>query len=148
MTGAGPAGFYVPISQSDVGEFIRIAVHTRGAAMTITPDIRIAVESLDPNLPVYDVMSMHGVIAKEINRDRLRLACSAGEVQKSGRVGVVTIGDGCGAVSGRISITVHGQALLLSAGDPGDAGRYASHAAFRILANLPTEVSAGGIEAP
>jgi putative ABC transport system permease protein len=65
MTGAGPAGFYVPISQSDVGEFIRIAVRARGATMTITPDIRVAVESLDPNLPVYDVMSMQGVIAKE-----------------------------------------------------------------------------------
>ncbi len=33
--------------------------------MTITPDIRTAVESLDPDLPIYDVMSMQRVITRE-----------------------------------------------------------------------------------
>jgi ABC-type antimicrobial peptide transport system permease subunit len=33
--------------------------------MTITPDVREAVESLDSNLPIYDVLSMNGVIAQE-----------------------------------------------------------------------------------
>jgi predicted permease len=65
MAGAGPAGFYIPMSHSEVGKFVRIAVRTRGAPMAVTPDVRAAVESLDPNLPIYNVISMQGVIAKE-----------------------------------------------------------------------------------
>ena len=65
MAGAGPAGFYTPMAQSEVGRFVRIAVRTRGAPNGVTPEVRAAVESLDPNLPVYDVVSMDGVIARE-----------------------------------------------------------------------------------
>jgi predicted permease len=60
-----PAGFYIPIAQSGVGTFVSIAIRTRGSPMTITPDVREAVESLDSNLPIYDVLSMNGVIAQE-----------------------------------------------------------------------------------
>lgn len=62
---ASPAGFYIPIAQSGVGTFVSIAVGTRGAPMRITPDVRAAVESLDRNLPIFEVLSMEDVIAKE-----------------------------------------------------------------------------------
>jgi predicted permease len=62
---ASPAGYYMPISQSPVGTLVSIAVRTRGAPMSITPDIRAAVQSLDTNLPIYEVLSMKEVIARE-----------------------------------------------------------------------------------
>jgi hypothetical protein len=65
MAGAGPAGYYIPMSQSEMGQFARIAVRTQGAPMAVTPDVRAAVESLDPNLPIYEVVSMPGLIDKE-----------------------------------------------------------------------------------
>jgi len=61
-----PAGFYVPIAQGSVGTFASIAARTGGNPTTITADVRDAVASLDPNLPIYDVMSMGGVIRKEM----------------------------------------------------------------------------------
>jgi len=65
MAGAGPAGFYIPISQSNVGELASIAVRTREEPMTISSQVRAAVASLDPDLPIYDVMTIERVIAKE-----------------------------------------------------------------------------------
>jgi predicted permease len=62
---ASPAGFYIPIAQSGVGTFVSIAIRTRSAPMRKTSDVRTAVESLDPNLPIYEVMSMERVIAAE-----------------------------------------------------------------------------------
>jgi predicted permease len=62
---SSPAGFYIPIAQSGVGTFVSIAIRTRGAPMAMTPDVRATVESLDANLPIYRVMSMEGVIARE-----------------------------------------------------------------------------------
>ncbi|MGD2154926.1 MAG: ABC transporter permease [Gemmatimonadales bacterium] len=60
-----PAGYYIPIAQSPVGTSVRIAIRTRGAPLAITSDVRAAVESLDRNLPIYEVLSMTDVIAKE-----------------------------------------------------------------------------------
>ncbi len=62
---ASPAGYYIPITQSPVGTSVRIAIRTRGAPLAITSDVRTAVESLDRNLPIYEVLSMTDVIAKE-----------------------------------------------------------------------------------
>jgi predicted permease len=62
---ASPAGFYVPIAQGFVGTFASIAVRTNGNPMIITSDVRDAVAAVDPNLPIYDVMSMDGVIGKQ-----------------------------------------------------------------------------------
>jgi predicted permease len=62
---ASPAGYYIPIAQSPVGTGVRIAIRTRGAPLAITSDVRTAVESLDRNLPIYEVLSMTDVIAKE-----------------------------------------------------------------------------------
>lgn len=60
-----PAGFYIPVAQSGVGTRVNIAIRTGGAPLAITPAVRATVESLDRNLPIYDVMSMNGVIARE-----------------------------------------------------------------------------------
>jgi predicted permease len=62
---SSPAGYYIPITQSPVGTSVRIAIRARGAPLAITSDVRAAVESLDRNLPIYEVLSMTDVIAKE-----------------------------------------------------------------------------------
>jgi predicted permease len=62
---ASPAGYYIPISQSPVGTMVTMALRTRGAPMSITPDVRLAVESLDANLPIYETLSMEERIATE-----------------------------------------------------------------------------------
>jgi predicted permease len=59
---ASPAGFYIPFLQSGVGNNVSVAIRTAGPPMAITPDVRRTVVSVDPNLPVYDVMSMAEVI--------------------------------------------------------------------------------------
>jgi ABC-type antimicrobial peptide transport system permease subunit len=61
-----PAGFYVPIAQASVGTLTSIAVRTGDSPMSITTDVRDAVASIDPNLPIYDVMSMNGVIRRQM----------------------------------------------------------------------------------
>jgi predicted permease len=63
--GASPVGYYIPIAQSDVANGVRIAVRTRGDAASLTPLLRSAVASLDPNLAIYDVNSMRRVIARQ-----------------------------------------------------------------------------------
>jgi len=57
-----PAGYYIPIAQSDVSNFVSIAVRAQGDPVAVTPGIRSAVASLDPNLAIYDVRSMRDVI--------------------------------------------------------------------------------------
>ena len=63
--GGSPAGFYIPISQSGVGNFVSIALRTRGAPLEKTSEVRAAVTSIDPDLPIFRVMSMDGVIAEQ-----------------------------------------------------------------------------------
>ncbi|MCZ6760168.1 MAG: ABC transporter permease [Gemmatimonadetes bacterium] len=60
-----PAGFYIPIAQSGVGNFVSIAVRTQGNPMTRTAEVQSAVRAIDTNLPIYRVMSMQGVIDRE-----------------------------------------------------------------------------------
>jgi predicted permease len=62
---ASPAGFYIPIAQSGVGNFVSMAVRTRDAPMSKTQDVRAAVTAVDPNLPIFQVMSMEGVIDRQ-----------------------------------------------------------------------------------
>ncbi len=62
---ASPAGFYIPIAQSGVSNFVSIAVRTSGPPMTKTSEVRQAVASIDRNLPIYNVVSMSGVIANQ-----------------------------------------------------------------------------------
>ncbi len=60
-----PAGFYIPISQSGVGNFVSIAVRTSGPPLSMVEAIRGAVVSLDPNLAIFNVLTMDGVIAQQ-----------------------------------------------------------------------------------
>ena len=62
---ASPAGFYIPISQSSVGNFVSIAVRTAGPPLGRVDAIRSAVTSLDPNLAIFNVLTMEGVIAQQ-----------------------------------------------------------------------------------
>lgn len=57
-------GFYVPLNQRDV-RFVSVAVRTAGTdPMAMLPDVRSVVSSLDPNLPLYNVLSMKEVVDK------------------------------------------------------------------------------------
>ncbi|MFG1690975.1 ABC transporter permease [Gemmatimonadota bacterium] len=62
---ASPAGFYIPIAQGGVGNFVSIAARTQGPPLAKTQDVRSAVASIDPNLPIFRVMSMEGVIERQ-----------------------------------------------------------------------------------
>jgi predicted permease len=62
---ASPVGYYIPIPQSDVANGVRIALRTRGDAATLTPLVRSAVASLDPNLAIYEVSTLHRVIERQ-----------------------------------------------------------------------------------
>jgi putative ABC transport system permease protein len=63
--GASPIGYYIPIAQSDVANGVRIAVRTRGDAAWLTPLLRSAVTSLDPNLAIFEVSAMRRVIERQ-----------------------------------------------------------------------------------
>ena len=63
--GESPVGYYIPIAQSDVANGVRIAVRTRGDAVSLTPQLRSAIASLDPNLAIYEVSSMRTVIGRQ-----------------------------------------------------------------------------------
>ncbi len=60
-----PVGYYIPIAQSDVANGVRIAIRTRGEPAGMTPLLRSAVASLDPDLAVYDVRTMRSVIDQQ-----------------------------------------------------------------------------------
>lgn len=62
---ASPVGYYIPIPQSDVANGVRIALRTRGDAATLTPLVRSAVASLDPDLAIYEVSTLRRVIDRQ-----------------------------------------------------------------------------------
>ena len=62
---ASSVGYYIPISQSDVANGVRIAVRTRGEPSAITSLIRSAVTSLDPELAIYEVSTLRRVIDRQ-----------------------------------------------------------------------------------
>ena len=62
---ASPIGYYIPISQSDVANGVRIAVRTRGEPTATTPLIRSAVASLDDDLPLWEINTMQRVIEQQ-----------------------------------------------------------------------------------
>jgi predicted permease len=57
-----PWGYYVPLAQRDL-RFVSIAIHAPGTdPLALTPSVRDAVRALNPNLPIYNVDSMEGVV--------------------------------------------------------------------------------------
>ncbi len=63
--GQSPAGYYIPIAQSDVTNFVSVAVRSRGEPAALTPAVREAVVALDPNLAIYNVLTMEEVIRRQ-----------------------------------------------------------------------------------
>ncbi len=59
-----PAGYYIPLAQSDVGFGAAIAVHG-GDAASIVPRVRAALASLDSDLALYGVRSMQAVVDRQ-----------------------------------------------------------------------------------
>ncbi len=57
-----PEQIYTPHAQTPEIRFMSIVVKTAGPPMRLAPDVREAVAALDPNLPIYWVDSMEGVI--------------------------------------------------------------------------------------
>jgi predicted permease len=55
------AGFYQPLSQVDQ-RFMSIAIRTAGNPLNLTNLVREEVMAVDPDLPIYFVMAMDGVI--------------------------------------------------------------------------------------
>jgi predicted permease len=59
---ASPIGYYIPIAQSDVANGVRIAVRVHGDPGSVTPLVRSAVASLDPDLALYEISPLRRVI--------------------------------------------------------------------------------------
>ncbi len=59
---ARPAGGYIPIAQSGVGNFVSIAAYIQGPPMAVTTAVRETVMSVDSNLPIFDVFAMTTVV--------------------------------------------------------------------------------------
>ena len=60
-----PEGFYLALAQRDP-RFVHISVATQGAdPLTLAGPVRQVVQSLNPNLPIYEVSSMDEVIREE-----------------------------------------------------------------------------------
>lgn len=56
--GSEPDGFYVPVRQRDTGFLTIMAKAANGVGMSVTADVRGAVRSIDPELPIYGVRSL------------------------------------------------------------------------------------------
>ncbi len=62
---ASPVGYYIPISQSDVANSVRMALRTRGEPGGMTSLTRAAVASLDSDLAIYEIETMRTVIDRQ-----------------------------------------------------------------------------------
>ena len=55
-------GYYIPLPQRNL-RFMSIAVRARGPnALALTSEVRNAIRGIDPNLPIYNVDTLQGVI--------------------------------------------------------------------------------------
>jgi len=61
--GAIPEQVYIPLAQGYPWT-MSLAVKTRGDALALTPVVRDAVAALDPDLPIFEVDTMDGVVRK------------------------------------------------------------------------------------
>ena len=60
-----PWGYYLPMAQRDP-RFVSLAIHTAGAdPLALTRTVRDAVRGINPNLPIYNVDTMRGVIHRQ-----------------------------------------------------------------------------------
>ena len=60
-----PDGYYVPVAQSDPSFLTVVARRATGAPLsTLVPGLRDAVRSIDPDLPLFDVRTIHEAAAR------------------------------------------------------------------------------------
>jgi predicted permease len=62
---ASPSGYYIPISQSNVGGSVRIALRSPRDVGDTAVLARAALAGLDPDLPAYEVLTMDQVVRRE-----------------------------------------------------------------------------------
>jgi putative ABC transport system permease protein len=62
---ASPVGYYIPISQSDVANSVRVAVRAAGDPVAAASSVRAAVASLDGDLALYEVATMRSIIDRQ-----------------------------------------------------------------------------------
>ena len=60
--GENPDGYYVPVTQTDPFFLTIGAMAAAGGPMSLTEDVRDAVSSLDPNLPIYNTRGLEEAI--------------------------------------------------------------------------------------
>jgi len=63
LSGA-PDGYYVPLAQSGSSGAVRLALRARGDPMALTSDVRAAIRSLDPSLPLFELRSMESEVRR------------------------------------------------------------------------------------
>jgi putative ABC transport system permease protein len=66
-----PAGLYVPHLQGSTGDYALVA-RTSLALSTFNDVVRKEVSALDPDLPVYNVRSMEGLLSRSVSQPRFR----------------------------------------------------------------------------
>jgi predicted permease len=73
LSSDAPLTIYLPYSQGPVffAGSMTILARTDAAAIATANSVRSAVQSVDPDIPVFDVASMDSVIAKSISQPRL-----------------------------------------------------------------------------
>jgi predicted permease len=64
---ASPAGYYITVAQNGdiLANRVSIAVRTSGDPLALASWVRETVTSMDPNLPIYDALSMEQVIHEQ-----------------------------------------------------------------------------------
>jgi predicted permease len=60
-----PAGYYIPIAQSDIGSGVAMALRTGSGTAGVALGLRAALASLDPDLALYDVRPMQAVVDQQ-----------------------------------------------------------------------------------
>lgn len=73
LAGETPLTIYLPYAQSPefLMSFMTVAVRTEGPPLGMVNELRAAVQSVDPDIPIYDTASMQQLIAKSIAQPRL-----------------------------------------------------------------------------
>jgi predicted permease len=64
---ASPAGYYITVDQNGdiLANRVSVGVRTAGDPLAMTSRVRETIASMDPNLPIYDVLSMEQVIHEQ-----------------------------------------------------------------------------------
>ncbi len=65
LTGSNPDGYYIPLTQRDPSFVSIAAMPVAGDPLSLTADVRALVSGLDPNLPIFQTMSLDDAIHRQ-----------------------------------------------------------------------------------